>query len=110
MGSRKFKADVSRSVAFGSITASYGNLGAALTEVLVMMTIKNTTDVTLWVSEDGSTDHYEIPSGTMESFDFQANTPDDKISGKSVGTQFEVKAASGALPASGNIILEGQYL
>jgi len=110
MSSRKFKADTLKSVSFGSITTSYANLGSALSQNWVQMVIKNTTDQTLLISENGTDDHYEIPSGTTEYYDFQTNAPDDKVSGKGIATQFQVKANAGELPTSGKIILQGQYL
>jgi len=110
MANRKIKADTLRKVAAGSVTTSYAALGASLGNVWIQIVLKNTTDQTLWVSENGTDDHYELPAGTQEFYDFEANTTGDTQSGKAIGTQFYVKAASGALPTSGSIILGGQYL
>lgn len=110
MGKRLISADTARAVDGTSVTDSYANLGAALTKVWVQMSIKNSTDVTVFISEDGTNNHYEMPAGSQESFDLQTNSPDDAISGKAVGTQFRVKANTGSLPSSGRVIIQGQYL
>ena len=105
-----FKADTIKSVAFGSITGSYANLGSALSFPLQILIIKNTTDVTLFVSENGTDDHYELPAGTTDGFDLQTNAISGAMGVKAAGTQFQVKANSGSLPATGKIIIQGQYL
>lgn len=108
MSKRSIDAEVVRSVAFGSITNSYANLGSSLTNSLVMMSLTNTTDKTLFVSENGTDDHYELPAGASPSLDFQANAREGDILVKAIGTQFSIRGVTGDLPTSGKIILEGQ--
>lgn len=110
MSNRSFKADTVRAVDGTSVTDTYANLGAALTEVWGLMSIKNSTDVTIYISENGTDNHYEMPAGSQEGFDLQTNGPGEGIFGKAIGTQFEVKADTGSLPTSGRVIIQGQYL
>jgi hypothetical protein len=106
---RAIAADSVRTRSGASITTSYTNLGTALTKPWRIMLIKNTTNKTIYISEDGSNDHYEIPAGTSESYDFQANAKSGFYCQKQVGTQFEIRGISGDLPTSGKVILQGQY-
>lgn len=110
MASRQVLPEIVRSVAFGSITTSYADLGSALSNPLVMLTLKNTSDKTLFVTENGSDDHYELPAGATESLDFQANATGNLQLRKAAGIQFQVKGVLGDLPTSGKIILQGQYV
>jgi len=109
MGSRIMKADPLKSVSFSSITDSYSNIGSALANVWQQIVIKNNTNATVFVSENGTDDHYELPPNTIEYYDFQTNASIESISGKAVGTQFTVKANTGFLPTKGSVILQGQY-
>lgn len=107
---KRVQADANRVLAGTSVTANYAALGAALTNVWIMMAVKNNTNQTVWISENGTDDHYELPAGTCEYYDFQANTSEELVSGKAVGTQFYVKAESGSLPDAGRVVIQGQYL
>lgn len=107
---RDMKADTLRSVAAASVTASYANLGDSLTQNWVIVTMKNTTDKTLFVSENASDDHYEIPSGGTEVLDLQANARGKAWAHKAKGMQLSVKGVTGDLPTTGKIILQGQYV
>lgn len=109
LSSRGILPDTLKSVTFSSITDSYANLGSALTNPWRILMLKNTTDKTIFISEDGSNDHYELPAGTTESYDLQANAVSGEICLKKVGTQFQIKGVSGDLPTSGKVIIQGQY-
>ena len=110
MAKRTLTAEVVRSVAFGDITDTYSNLGSALSNALIMIIFKNTTEVTLFISEDGTNNHYELPSGNTEIYDFQTNSRSDDILAKSVGMQFEVKYDGAIAPTQGKVIMQGQYI
>ncbi len=110
MAARTFKPDTVRSVAFGSLTDSYANLGSALSFAIQIMIIKNTTNATIFVSENGTDDHYELPAGSTDGFDLQANVIAGDTGVKPVGTQFQVKGVTGSLPTSGKVIIQGQYI
>ena len=108
--SRNYKADTIRSIAFGSITDSYMTLGSVLGNPSQIIIIKNTTDKTIFLSENGTDNHYELGTGTSDSYDFQSNSKTDDIAAKAKGTQFYVKGVTGDLPASGKVIIQIQYL
>lgn len=110
MPGRKILSEAVRSIDGYLITSSYQNLGAALTEPALIITLKNTTDKTLFISEDGVNDHYELPAGTADSVDITAASREHRMGAKPKGTQFEVKGVSGDLPTSGKIILQVQYV
>jgi len=107
--SRSFEADVVRSVTFSAISDSYANLGSALTKPIQILSFKNTTDATVFISENWSDDHYELIAGTTEVYDFQANAQPDGQGAKAAGTQFTVRGITGGLPTSGKVIIQGQY-
>lgn len=107
---RFFTAEAVRSTAFSSITDSYAAIGATLSKPAQILIIKNTTNVTIFVSEDGSVDHYELPAGTADAIDLQTNAPGQDFGVKEEGLQFYVKAATGSLPSSGKVIIQVQHL
>lgn len=109
LGTRAISADTVRAKSAASIVSNYTTLGAALTKPWRIMLIKNTTNKTVFVSEDGAIDHYEIPAGTSDSFDFQANARAGDHCHKRVGLQFRVRGVLGDLPTEGKVILQGQY-
>lgn len=109
LGTRAISADVVRSKSGNAIISSYTTLGSALTKPWRIMLAKNTTNKTIFLSEDGSTDHYEIPAGSSDSYDFQANARSGDHCHKKVGVQFYVRGTGGDLPTSGKVILQGQF-
>lgn len=109
MATRKLQPITLRSVAFGSISASYSNLGASVDQSLATLKVKNYTDKTIFISEDGTNDHYRLASGEIESIDCQANARAGDVSLKEAGIQFSVRGVSGDLPSSGAVVLQGQY-
>ncbi len=58
----RFAAEPVRSLAFGSIGASYAAVGTAVDNEIRQFLIQNLTDVTLMFSFDGINDHFPIPS------------------------------------------------
>jgi len=107
---RTFEAMTVKELAGTSITASYQNLGSALTEPLYVWSVFNTTDAVVYVSEDGVNDHYILQPGASRMLDLQANKADQRIGAKPTGMQFEVKGVAGALPTVGSVHMEGQQL
>jgi len=106
---RTLSAITIRAVEAGNLTDSYQNLGSALTEPVYILMLKNTTDVTVLISEDGTNDHYELPPGASETYDLQANRADG-LALKRCGLQFKVKINNGVTPSCGRVILQGQTL
>jgi len=101
---QRVKDDAVREVAFGSITASYANLGAALSNDAFAITLHNNTDVDLYFSWDGTDDHYKFPPTTARSKDWKTN---DMI--RKAGDRLKIKHA-GSAPSSGWASLEVEYV
>jgi hypothetical protein len=103
------KADAIRSVAFGSITASYVALGTPLGFPARIICFTNTTDQDVFLSTDGSTDQILVPAGSFKLFDITTNhrpvNHDDFVF--AIGTQFYVKYA--AAPSKGAVYIEVIY-
>ena len=108
--SRDMKADVLRTLGAKNVKVSYDNVGPALTFPLLIITFKNTTNVSILISEDGFVDHYELPPFSSDVLDLQGNARSNAHANKAVGLQFQAKASNGELPSKGKVIIQGQYL
>lgn len=69
------KFDTLRSVAFGSLTTSYVQIGAALPSPCVAITFKNTTNGLILVSTDGINDMLVYPAQSYGVYDIRTNAP-----------------------------------
>lgn len=110
MTTRKIKAISTRTCVYTAISSTYVVCGDALDKPVVLLSIKNTTDETVIISEDGTNDHYELPSGTTESYDFQSNARGQNLVAKPVGLQFHVRHLNSFPPSRGKVIIQGQYI
>lgn len=83
-------------VAFGSIPAAYG-VGAQLvtTAFRNILQVRNNTDVSIVVSLDGATDHFQLGSGEIGDYTGVA-----MVSGATVRVRYDVGA-----PTSGEVVL-----
>lgn len=97
--------DTLRSVAFGSITSSYVQLGADLPEPAVCVSFKNNTDAIILVSIDGSNDMLVYPALSYGVYDIRTNAPNAVDYLLSAGTPFFIKY-SGSAPTSGSFYIE----
>lgn len=97
--------DTLRSVAFGSLTSSYVQLGAVLPNSAVAITFKNNTNGTVLVSTNGTSDMLAYPPQSYGVYDIRTNAPNaiDYLLAK--GTPFLVKY-SGSAPTSGSFYIE----
>ena len=66
-----------RSLAFGSISASYAGIGTAFSHPIRMIEIQNLTDADLQFSADGVTDHFVVASRQAKIYDVTANKTED---------------------------------
>ena len=107
---RTFEAMTLKEIAGTSITTSYQALGSALTEPLYVWSIFNSTNQTVYVSENGTDNHYKLLPGSSRTLDLQANKADQRIGAKPTGLQFYVKGILGNLPTVGDVYIEGQQL
>lgn len=94
-----------RTLAFGSIGASYTAVGSATTGHARLINLVNSTNQDIIISLDGVTDHIRLYSGSFQLFDFSSNKVKDDGFFIPQGTIFYAKH-SGVAPTSGNIWIE----
>jgi len=99
------KFDTLRSVAFGSLTTSYAQLGAVLPNNAVAIAFKNNTNGLVLVSFDGINDNLVYPSGSYGVYDIRTNAPSTVDYLLSMNTAILVKY-SGSAPTSGSFYCE----
>ena len=99
------KFDTLRSVAFGSITTSYVQVGAVLPKPAVCIAFTNNTDGIIYVSTDGINDMLAIPPSTGKVFDIKTNAPYATDFLFPSNTAFLIKY-SGSAPTSGSFYIE----
>ena len=91
--------DTLRSLAFGSIGATYAPVGVAFTHPVRLVSFDNATDGDLFVSDDGVNDKLFMPAGTFKLFDLNTNRNlIDQVWVLPVGTQIFVRY--GTAPSS----------
>lgn len=97
-----------RSLAFGSVGASYTALGNPLEDPIINYKISNFTDANIIVSFDGVTDHDVVAANGFVLYDVQANHGKGLALALTEGAQVYVKRESGA-PTTGNVYLTVFY-
>ena len=107
--SRKSRAefDELRSLAFGSISGTYANVGAATDEPVSAFRVTNNTNGDLIVSVDGgTTDHLFVASGSFVLYDVRSNknTGNQDNFVLPTGTQFAVKQSTA--PSEGAVYID----
>ncbi len=100
--------DTLRSLAFGSIGASYLPLGTPFTHPVRVLKILNTTNADMLISTDAVSDYDYIPAGSFVLYDISAN----EANGSNgwffpIGLQISVKYSTA--PASGGVFLVALY-
>lgn len=100
--------DALRSLAFGSIGATYLPLGTPFGHPMRIIKIVNTTNADMVISFDGTNDNDYIPAGSFALYDLSANE-DNGSAGWffRVGTQVYVKYNSA--PSSGSVFVTTLY-
>jgi len=66
-----------RSLAFGSISATYAGIGGAFAHPVRMLEVQNLTDADLQFSLDGVTDHFICAAKQAKIYDITANKTQD---------------------------------
>ncbi len=101
------KAEALRSLAFGSISGTYANVGTVTAHPWRIFFISNTTDADVIVSLNGGvTDHFVVPTKQSLSMDVSANgLANNEYLPQ--GTQFAVKQV--AAPTLGSVYVSGVY-
>jgi len=96
-----------RSLAFGSVGASYMGVGTAFDNPIRIIFIQNLTDVTLLFSWDGINDHFRLPRDGYLLLDVSANKNREHGMYISEGTRIYVK--EDGTPTSGTIDVSVLY-
>lgn len=104
----KVRAEAVREAAFGSIGAAYAALGSALSDHCRIFSVFNSTDVDVYISFDGTTNHLRVASGTGQVYDLTANKVRDDGFFVPVGTVVYQKRVSGA-PTTGAVWAQVVY-
>lgn len=96
-----------RSIAFGSITTSYVQVGTPWTRPVRLVKFFNGTDAPLFISWDGTTDHEILPSVGFVLLDVGTNATKFENTFVVLANQpFFVKRVGGA-PSSGALYISG---
>jgi hypothetical protein len=109
MFTNKAQVDVLRTLAFGSVGATYTAVGNPFAFQARIICFTNTTNQDVIFSMDGVTDQLIVPAGSFKLFDVTTNhrpvNQDDFCF--AIGTQWYVKYASA--PMSGAVYIEVVY-
>lgn len=100
-----------RTLAFGSMSDSYADVGSVTSNPAWQVTVQNTTDVLLIVSkDDGSTDWLRLPASTSGVWEYNAETEKGQKIRLPTGTQFQVKHVTGTAPTEGELNISVEYI
>jgi len=106
----KAQVDVLRTIAFGTVSATFVPVGTPLAFPARIICFTNTSAVDLIFSMDGVTDQLIVPAGSFKLFDVTTNhrpvNQDDFCF--SNGTQWYVRYPAGA-PTTGAVYIEVVY-
>lgn len=93
-----------RSLAFGSISASYSTVGVPLEVPTRVIRILNNTDGAMLFSTDGVVDQLFLPAGTFVLYDIAGNSGPNSSFRLHTGIQFSVKYST--VPTIGAVYIE----
>lgn len=96
-----------RSVAFGSIGATYAPIGTDFQNAGRLMKVDNLTDADLLFSMDGATDHFVVPAGSGFVMDVATNRVQDNLYVLRTGGAIHVKQLG--TPTSGSVYVAYLY-
>jgi hypothetical protein len=91
-----------RSLAFGSVGATYTALGTPTTHLMRILKIVNNTNADLNISFDGTTNNDFVPANSFVLYDFETNSSTDYDFFLALSTQLYVNYNTGA-PTSGSV-------
>ena len=98
-----------RSLAFGSVGASYAVVGTPLAHPGRIVLFQNATNQPVYISWDGVDDHFYLAAESFLLFDFGTNRGERASElAVSQGTQFYVKHA-GVAPTTGLVTISSLY-
>ena len=103
----KLRVEPLRSLAFGSIGASYSPIGTAIDKPASLLIIQNFTDADLMFSFTGNTDHIPLKAGSSFTSDITTNKTSNSDLMVSVGTRIHVKRIG--TPTTGSVYVSSFY-
>lgn len=98
-----------RSLAFGSIGATYTRVGAVFANPILILKLYNGTNQDVLVSDDGSNDKDIIPQGANFVIDICSNRVNDIGLFQRGGSAIFVKQGAGGAPTSGSFFVTALY-
>ncbi len=104
---KQLRAEVARSLPFGSIVAGYAAIGSATTKPSSIIHVQNFTNADIWISYDGINDHFPLAAGAFMLLDITTNHPTEGGLFLSTGTQFYTKRIG--TPTSGSVYVSLYY-
>lgn len=105
MGTQTVSIDNVRTLAFGSIAATYNAVGVPLANAVRLICFTNNTDGDMYFSTDGVNDKLFIAAGSFKLFDVTTNRFNhDQQWVFAAGTQFSVRYTTA--PTKGGIFIE----
>lgn len=107
MSSNIVRFDPIRSIAFGSITNSYQNLGTAFEHAMRVLHFINNTDGSMMISFDGTNDNIFVPANTFALYDLTAQEDVNEMFRYQVGSQLKIKYISA--PTTGSFYVVAVY-
>jgi hypothetical protein len=103
----KLRVEPLRSLAAGSIVASYAPVGVEIDNPASLLIIQNFTDADLMFSFTGNTDHIPLKAGASFTSDITANKSSNSDLMISVGTRIHVKRIG--TPTTGSVYVSSFY-
>lgn len=107
MASIVVRQDALRSLAFGSISASYAAVGTPFAHAMRIIRIMNATAGDMLISFDGTTDHLFLPAGTFVLYDYSSDALPNYSFRMAKGTQVYCKQSTA--PVSSAVYVEATY-
>lgn len=94
-----------RSLAFGSIGASYTQVGAVFANPILILKIYNGTNEDVFLSDDGTNDKDIIPQGVTFQIDISSNKVNNIGLFQKAGSALFIKEGPDGAPASGSVFV-----
>lgn len=102
------KPEVLRTLAFGSISGTYANVGSSFDNPLRIVVIKNYTDADMIFSWDDANDNHFLKVNEVLQLEITANNEPADFLAVPRGTQFRVKD-NGSAATMGAVYIEAVY-
>lgn len=105
---QKARYEALRTVAFGSITGAYAQVGTDFSNAVIQLEITNGTDENILISFDGVTDMVVALAGELKIVDYAANRESNAEKLALAYRKLFIKA-EGSLPTSGSFYVSVVY-